>query len=175
MDRVLVNSGVISEEQVEDARAKSIGSRRPFQDVLVEMGYCTDLDVCNALSQILGKEPIAIDADSLDPNLKEVVPDRVSQQWGLIPISVEDEVLTVAMSNPMDVKAIDELTAETGLSSCCGRQDRLQKREFLLPAWCTRLEGHQLFDTSQREDCDRWSDGFWKVNADQSTLSILRG
>jgi len=82
----------------------------------VEMGYCTDQDICNALSQILGSEPTAIDAEEIDTSLVKVVPDSVSKQWGLIPLKMEDKVLTVAMSNPMDVKAIDELTVFTGFS-----------------------------------------------------------
>ncbi len=115
LDQVLISTGVISEEQVEDAKIKAIGSRRPFQDVLIEMAYCTDLDVCNALSQILETEPVTISTEEINSELTELVPFGITQRWGLMPLKQEEDILTVAMSNPMDLGAIDELAVYTGM------------------------------------------------------------
>jgi type IV pilus assembly protein PilB len=110
---LLVESGLITEEQVQ----KTLSGKRPDQklgDALLENGYITEQQLIEVLELQLGIPQISLFRYPFDTNLFSLVPKDVALRNMLIPLRKEGEKLFVAMADPMDYYAIDDLRLTTG-------------------------------------------------------------
>ncbi|MBN1919333.1 MAG: type II/IV secretion system protein [Verrucomicrobia bacterium] len=115
IDRRLIDMGLISEDQIDEARLSSKGSKRPILDELIELGYLGDDDL---ISVFLSADPSLAVADlravSVDQSLLCRVPYALTQRHSALPIEVRDGELVVAMTNPWDLMATDDLSLAAG-------------------------------------------------------------
>jgi type IV pilus assembly protein PilB len=110
---LLVESGLITEEQVQ----KTLSGKRADQklgDALLENGYITEQQLIEVLELQLGIPQISLFRYPFDTNLFSLVPKDVALRNMLIPLRKEGEKLFVAMADPMDYYAIDDLRLTTG-------------------------------------------------------------
>ena len=115
IDKCLIDRGLISPEQIEEARLSAKGSKRPILDELIELGYLGDDDL---ISAFLSADPTLRVADlqavSVDQSLLSRVPYTLTQRHTALPIEVRDGELVVAMTNPWDLMATDDLSLAAG-------------------------------------------------------------
>ncbi|MBI1953028.1 MAG: Flp pilus assembly complex ATPase component TadA [Candidatus Omnitrophica bacterium] len=89
------------------SRGKSFGA------VLVEEKVVTQQELLATLSRGLGLPPINLSRYTIDAGLAEVVPERIARQYRLVPVSRLGKRLSVAMEDPLNVLALDDLTMLT--------------------------------------------------------------
>lgn len=107
---------MVSEEQVKEARGRSLGSKRPIQDELVELGYVTEEQIVELFTSIDEQiEKADLSKINIDIEAVKLVPYDLTQKYSLIPLKIEEPRLICAMSNPMDIMAIDDLRNITRL------------------------------------------------------------
>jgi type IV pilus assembly protein PilB len=114
---ILVSLGVVTEQQVQDAVEKQsqLRQRKRLGDLLVSMGYITERDRVKALAVQWGV-PFAQLADlEISPQAARVITAEVARRFKVVPISIEGKKLTLAMKNPLDIFAIDEIRLISGL------------------------------------------------------------
>lgn len=112
----MVEVGIITASQLEKALKKKQESGGNLGEILISEGYITE-DVFVAF---LGKKSdisyvSLADYGDIDSKVIGKVPESTARRKNLIPLKLEDNVLTVAISDPMDIFAIDDLKAITGL------------------------------------------------------------
>lgn len=113
---LLVSAGAISEEELMEALSKQKELGMKLGQTLVQLDYISQ-DILNAtLQQQLGIEFISLAGIKLDDNILALVPENLIEKYRAIPIEFDDtnpNVLRVAMSDPMDIIAIDDLSIAT--------------------------------------------------------------
>ena len=111
----LLNQGLITEEQLEEARIKQIGAKKPLQDLLVEMGFVNEGDIVRIMSNIFSMPIAELDNEKIDKSAVSIVPYELAKRYGIFPIRKEGNTLFIAMSDPVDVVAIDEIKSAVNM------------------------------------------------------------
>jgi type IV pilus assembly protein PilB len=111
---MLREQGLITEEQLTKAleEQKSKGGRLGYH--LVHMGFITEEEVTNCLSRQFGVPSVNLSTHEIQPEVIKVIPIDVAKKYLVVPISRVGATLTVAMSDPSNVFAIDDIKFMTG-------------------------------------------------------------
>lgn len=96
-----------------DAQREKGGS---LSDILVNMGMISRNDLMVALSHELGIPPINLSRYKVDPNVIKLIPKKIAKRYQIVPISKMGNTLVVAMVDPLNVFAIDDIKAITGFN-----------------------------------------------------------
>lgn len=110
---LLIEAGLITEEQLEESLQQKAPNQK-LGDVLLQQGYITEQQLIEVLEFQLGIPHISLYRYPIDPNVTSLVPKEVAQRKLLMPLKLEGDRLLVAMSDPMDYFAIDDIRLSTG-------------------------------------------------------------
>ena len=109
----LVGWGVITPQQLEaalEAQGRDGRSvRRRLGRVLVDAGLVTDGAVAAALADMHGLQVVDLDQQMIDPGVARRIPHSIAVQHVVLPMTVREGVLRVAVADPVDVVALDDL------------------------------------------------------------------
>jgi len=105
----LVKQGVISGDQLSEAEDMASNMGIGVGDALVRLGYVSGAIVGQAQADAYGYEFINLDGREISPAVIELVPESVARENMVIPLSLEDDALLVAVSDPMAVEVLDKL------------------------------------------------------------------
>ncbi len=111
---LLVNEGFITERQLEKAKADSERRGEPLQRTLVSMGFVSDKDIVESMGKQMGVAFVDLDRIELDTDLARSIPEHLAQRYKVIPVAQKDNRLTLAMVDPLNVLAIDDIRLITG-------------------------------------------------------------
>jgi len=113
--QVFVDLGFIDEAQLEqlfeDARAKE----QPLERVAVDSGLVTEDQLLQATAEQLGLRVVNLDDTKPQPAAIAVVQQQMAELYKMLPISFENDVLTVAMSDPSNLQALDDIRNFLGI------------------------------------------------------------
>ena len=115
LGRILVSKGMLSEAQVEQALARQKASGGKLGEACVSLGFITEDELLDVLEMQLGVPRVRLESYLIEPEAVSLVPLPVARRHGVIPIFRIDQTLTVAMADPLNVYAIDEMNQITGL------------------------------------------------------------
>ncbi len=87
----------------------------PLGRILVEEGFVKETDLVKTLARHIGLEFVGLDEVTIDPSASALIPEPLARRYNAIPIAFEDGSLVVAMADPANVLAIDDIRAITGL------------------------------------------------------------
>ena len=110
---LLVESGLITEGQLHESLQASKEGRQRLGAVIVHKGYATEMDIAQTLAFQLGIPFVDISKAQVDPEAVGLVPERLAKQHVLMPLTHEHRVLRVAMADPLNLRAIDDLRFST--------------------------------------------------------------
>lgn len=114
LGELLVREKLISTRQLEDAQknARDTGGRLGYS--LTKLGYIAEQDLTNFLSKQYGVPSINLSDFEIDPDVIGLIPKDVAQKHRCIPINRAGSSLIVAMADPSNIYAIDDLKFVTG-------------------------------------------------------------
>lgn len=112
---ILVAEGIITEEQRDRALEIQKQNGRRIGSVLIEMGVITEENVIAVLGKQLGIPYIHLSNYLIDPAIDKIIPENMCRRHRLIPIHKVENKLTVAMEDPLNILAIDDIQFLTGL------------------------------------------------------------
>lgn len=114
LGKMLVKENLITEEQLEKAldEQKNTGGRLGTN--LVKFGFVSEKDLISALSKQHNVPGVDLNSVDVDENVVHLIPSNVAIKYELIPISRTGKMLTVAMVNPDDIFAIEDIKFSTG-------------------------------------------------------------
>ncbi|NLV72739.1 MAG: Flp pilus assembly complex ATPase component TadA [Actinobacteria bacterium] len=112
---ILVDMGVLTPEQVDTALAEQLVSHLRIGDIAVAKGWATRAQVMEALARRLGVKYLDLDAARVDPITADLISEKDARRYAAVPVSFVDEhTLLVAMADPSNIVAIDDLRILTG-------------------------------------------------------------
>jgi len=109
LGEILLKSGVLTEEHLDKALEHAKRSEARLGDALLHLGYVSDNELAKALAQQLGLKFVDLSKSPPDPDLAKIVPRDVAEEYGMVPLAHKDGVVTVAMAEPPDLYAVDNL------------------------------------------------------------------
>lgn len=115
LGELLKKAGLVTEEQI----VAAIQEQQPGQklgDLLLEKGYITEQQLIEVLEFQLGIPHVSLFRYPFQFELVKLVPIQFARKHIIIPLSKENNILTVAMHDPMDYYAIDDMEMYTGFS-----------------------------------------------------------
>ena len=114
LGELLVNAGAISAANLQAALGEQKISHMRLGEVLIKNGYLTEMHLAEALSAQLEIPFISLLKERPNQNSLSMIPENVAVRLNIIPLSLTyDGRITVAMSDPMDTLAIDEISMLT--------------------------------------------------------------
>jgi type IV pilus assembly protein PilB len=105
----LIKQGLIGTDQLAEAEDMASNMGVSTADALVRLGYVSGIVVAKAQAEAYGYDFISLDGRDISPSVIELVPESVARENMVIPLSLEDEALLVAVSDPMAVEVLDKL------------------------------------------------------------------
>src|ERR1700722_10181325 len=105
----LVQAGVISEEQRDFALNEQKRTGEQLGVILSRLNLITEDELTRIVAEGEGIEHILLRSISIDPKIKDTMPEAFVRRYKAFPIAIDDGTVTVAMSNPLDVSAIDRI------------------------------------------------------------------
>lgn len=111
---LLLTAGIITEEQLQETLSTKKEGQK-MGDALLEKGYINEQQLIEVLEFQLGIPQVSLYRYQIDLNLLSLVSKEFAFRNILIPIKKEGNQLTVAMHDPMDYIALDDLRLSTGL------------------------------------------------------------
>ena len=115
LGELLVEKGLITQKQLDEALELQKDKDGLIGEILVELKYTTEDDIAKMLTAQYGFAYLPLSNYEIDQSLISLIPERVARQYCLIPIDKIGNNLTIAMSNPLNTQAVEDM--ET-LASC---------------------------------------------------------
>ncbi len=106
---ILIRQGIISPEQLAEARQMAEESGMKVPDALTRLGYATGEDVIRAVAEQHGCDYVNLSEVVIPPAVVELVPESVARENAVLPLAEGDGQLTVIVSDPLDFETIDKL------------------------------------------------------------------
>jgi type IV pilus assembly protein PilB len=110
----LLEEGIIDEDQLDEVLAEYDDTQKPLSRILVEKGILTEEDLLAILADQAGFDFVDLNEHPIDPTAAALIPDSICRRHGLIAIGFNGDKLVVAMSDPNNVVARDDVKAITG-------------------------------------------------------------
>ncbi len=107
---ILIEKGLISEAELKSALDEQKKTGHKVGQILVERGLITEDQLLETLSERLKIPKISLESLVIDPRIVSLVPVEVARRFGLMPVFKIGNTLTIAMSDPLNIIAIEELS-----------------------------------------------------------------
>lgn len=113
---LLVETGAITQEQLERALKKQKKTNLKLGETLVDEGIISEDDIAVALSRQLNLEIVDLQTTNIDPKVATLVPVSILKKYTMIPFAYSEDnmnILRVAMENPLDTYAQEDISIIT--------------------------------------------------------------
>ena len=106
---VLLERGLINHKELETALAHQKEHGGLTGQILIHLGFITEQEVALALTAQYGYPYLPLDNYEIDGGLTALIPEQLARQYCLIPIDRIGNALTLAMADPSNVRAIEDI------------------------------------------------------------------
>src|SRR5512132_3640111 len=113
---LLVKEKVITPEQLEQAAKVQKDTACRLGSALVRLGFLSEEDVTNFLSRQYGVPAINLSYFEIDPAVVKLIPFETARRYQILPLSRVGASLTIAMVDPTNVFAMDDIKFMTGFN-----------------------------------------------------------
>jgi type IV pilus assembly protein PilB len=115
LGEVLIEAGTLTQEQLQSALDKQLVSRKRLGEQLIEMGLLSEDDFVLAMATHLEIPHVDLNETSPDPAVVEKLSPEMIRRLSALPLRVEGGRMAVAMLDPLNVHAIDQISLKTGM------------------------------------------------------------
>ena len=116
LGELLVDRGLVTPEKLEKALTYQRDKGGLIGEILVELGYVKEEDIAQALTTQYGFPFLPLGNYDINTEILNLIPARVAKQYLLIPVDKIGNNLTIAMSNPLNVQAVEDVELLSGCS-----------------------------------------------------------
>lgn len=106
---LLVQTGQITDEQLTEALAEQRKTKERLGIILVKKGYIDEQRLIETLEFQLGIPHVILSKRKIDPDILAMVPEQIAKKYRVFPVEKQGKRLVLAMLDPTDVYALDEL------------------------------------------------------------------
>ncbi len=126
---ILLKNKLFTKEQLDKALKIQKDNDIPLRKVLIGEGLILEETLLSLLSEQLYIPTLHLTKYRFDPNIINLIPERIARQYNLIPLSRMGNTLTISMSDPLNIFALDDLNVLTGcdIDTVLSPQDEIQR------------------------------------------------
>lgn len=114
IESLLLESGKVTPADLKNAFDKQAASGKRLEEILVEEGIITDKELLHIMEQYLGIKHVELEKVAIDQDIARSVSEALANKYNLIPIGLDNDKIVVAMYNPLNLFAIDDVKFATG-------------------------------------------------------------
>lgn len=114
LTKILIDKGFIKEADLQTALASQKEKGGSLSDALVALGLISKNDLMMAMSEHLGIPPIDLSRFKIDPAILKLISSKTAKHYKMMPIAKMGDMLTIAIADPLNIFAIDNIKALTG-------------------------------------------------------------
>jgi type IV pilus assembly protein PilB len=115
LGEILVEEGLISHDQLERALLEQSRTDQLLGRILIDLKMVRESDLMAALAKQIGFRFVDLNDFQIDPSAAMLIPDQVARRYRALPIAYEDSRLLVAMADPANLFALDDIRTITGM------------------------------------------------------------
>ncbi len=112
LGKILVQSGLISQDQLDEAL--QVAGGRSLSAALVDLDYADDTKIAQSVAEQMGLPFVDLGGYDIDPNAAANMSSELCRRYTVLPVKMQDDELVVAMADPANIFAIDDLRIVTG-------------------------------------------------------------
>lgn len=112
---ILLEKKLVPEEKLKKLEEEAARNGKPLQQLVVEAKAVAKSDLLKVLSQTWGVKAVDLAAMEVDPEVAQMIPEPAARRYLAIPFAKEEDVLMVAMADPGDLYATEDIQLRTGL------------------------------------------------------------
>jgi type IV pilus assembly protein PilB len=116
LGELLIEAGVIKEQHLDKALKAQKEKGGLIGEILVDLGFAKEEDIAQALTAQYGFPYLPLSNYEISPEIINIIAVRVAKQYVLIPIDKIGNNLTIVMSNPLNIQAIEDVELISGCS-----------------------------------------------------------
>ena len=109
LGELLLERGIINRKQLDKALQFQREKGGLLGQILVSFGYASEEEIAQAITVQYGFPYLPLRGYEIDAESVKLIPRQVAKQYGLIAIDKIGNTLTVAMSNPLNIQAIEDV------------------------------------------------------------------
>ena len=109
LGEILIDAGLLNPTNLENALSEAKKRNIRLGSALISLGIISEDKMLDALSSQLSLRKIDLSKTIVDPAIGKLVPERLAKQFKMVPVTMVGDVLTVALSDPLNVFALDAL------------------------------------------------------------------
>ena len=114
LGQILIEQGLISEQQLQEALETQERVPKSLGRILIDLNLIREVDLVRALAEQIGMEFVDLGEFPVDPSATALIPETVARRYRALPIADREGTLLVAMSDPANVYALDDIRTITG-------------------------------------------------------------
>ena len=114
LGELLLDSHLITQEQLDEALALQKEWGGLLGQILVSLRYISEEAIAQALTAQYGFPYLPLTGYEIDSDMSKIIPPHVAMQYGLIAVDRVGSILTIAMSNPLNQQAVEDVETITG-------------------------------------------------------------
>lgn len=112
--QALIEAHELTQEQIDEAIKLQQTEGMNLDQALIKKKFITEKDLLMLLVRELNIPFINLKQYKMDPSMKDLIPERVARQYGIVPFSLLDDMLTIVVSDPLNVFVADDIKSLTG-------------------------------------------------------------
>ncbi len=116
LGEILIKESLITQDQLQKALEFQRSNGGKLGSCLTKMGFITDDDITGVLSRQYGVPSINLKYYEIDPTVIKLIPQDTAVRYQVVPLSRVGSVLTIAMTDPTNVFAMDDIKFMTGFN-----------------------------------------------------------
>ncbi|MFH0918345.1 MAG: hypothetical protein V1830_04345 [Candidatus Omnitrophota bacterium] len=116
LGELLLERGIVNQAQLDQGLDLQKEKGGLIGEILVELGFVKEDDIAQALTAQYGFPYLPLGNYDVDMEITSIIPGRVARQYLLVPIDKIGNNLTLAMSNPLNIQAIEDVELLSGCS-----------------------------------------------------------
>ena len=115
LGEILIDGGVVSQQQLDEAldRQKTLGMK--LGEALIHMGYVREDDILLTMKQQLNLPILDINKIVVQNDILKLLPENIARKYEVVPVDVVDNRLIVAMNDPTNYYALDDIRLGAGM------------------------------------------------------------
>ncbi len=115
LGQILIEEGLLTEEQLQRALSARNEKNQLLGRVLIDLGLVREADLVGALAKQLGLQFVDLSDTMVDSNAASLIPEQVARRYRALPVGFDDSRLIVAMADPANLFALDDIRTITGM------------------------------------------------------------
>lgn len=114
IESLLLESGKVTPADLKNAFDKQATNGKRLEEILVEDGIITEKELLQIMEVYLGIKHVELEKIAIDQEIAKSVSEALANKYNLIPIAMDRDKIVVAMYNPLNLFAIDDVKFATG-------------------------------------------------------------